>query len=109
MATLGPDPHPLALPEVDARARLEETEGQHGERDQQSGGVPPLEETASPAPPGAGAGTGVRNASCAEPAGCDTRRGGSDTLRVDIVGAAATIEGKGAARRSRSVGTQQGG
>lgn len=39
----------------------------------------------------------------------DTRRGGSDTLRVDIVGGPATIAEKGAARRTRSVGTQQGG
>ncbi len=38
----------------------------------------------------------------------DTRRGGSDTLRVDIVGAPASIEGNGPARRPRPVGSQQG-
>lgn len=39
----------------------------------------------------------------------DTRRGGSDTLRVDIVGALASIEEKGAARHLQPVGGQEGG
>jgi hypothetical protein len=37
----------------------------------------------------------------------DTRRGGSDTLRVDIVGTPASIVEKGAARRLQSVGSQR--